>query len=54
MLAKDKGNFHAPGKNRTRDPPVQWLERQINMQNSEGREFNACLGYEIFCCPGRA
>ena len=28
MLARDKGNFHAPGKNRTRDPPVQWLERQ--------------------------
>ena len=24
-------NFHAPGKNRTRDPPVQWLERPINM-----------------------
>ena len=31
MLARDKGNFHAPGKNRTRDPPVQWLERPINM-----------------------
>ena len=31
MLALDKGNFHAPGKNRTRDPPVQWLERPINM-----------------------
>ena len=22
MLARDKGNFTAPGKNRTRDPPV--------------------------------
>ena len=22
MLARDKGNFHARGKNRTRDPPV--------------------------------
>ena len=31
MLAHDKENFHAPGKNRTRDPPVQWLERPINM-----------------------
>ena len=31
MLARDKGNFHALGKNRTRDPPVQWLERPINM-----------------------
>ena len=29
MLAQDKGNFHAPGENRTRDPPVQWLERPI-------------------------
>ena len=31
MLARDKGNFHALGKNQTRDPPVQWLERPINM-----------------------
>ena len=31
MLAKDKGNFHALGKNRTRDPPVQWLEPPINI-----------------------
>ena len=23
MLARDKGNFHAPGKNQTRDPLVQ-------------------------------
>ena len=29
MLAQDKGNFHAHGKNRTRDPPVQWLERNV-------------------------
>ena len=29
MLARDKGNFHAPGKNQTRDHPVQWLERPI-------------------------
>ena len=41
MLALDQGNFHAPGKNRTRDPLVQWLERPINMQYSEGREFNS-------------
>ena len=52
MLARDKGNFHAPSKNRTRDPPVQWLERPIF--DSEGREFNSRLGYEIFRCPGRA
>ena len=31
MLARDKKNFHALGKNRTRDPPVQWLVRPINM-----------------------
>ena len=31
MLAQGKGNFHTTGKNRTRDPPVQWLERPINM-----------------------
>ena len=54
MLARDKGNFHAPGKNRTGDPPVQWLERPINMWYSEGREFNSRLGYEHFRCPGRA
>ena len=29
MLAQDKGNFHAPGENQTRDPPVQWLGRPI-------------------------
>ena len=29
MLARDKGNFHAPGENRTRDPPVQRLENPI-------------------------
>ena len=29
MLVRDKGNFHAPGEDRTRDPPVQWLERPI-------------------------
>ena len=29
MLARDKGNFHALHKDRTRDPPVQWLERPI-------------------------
>ena len=54
MLALDKGNFHALGKNRTRDPPVQWLERPINMWYSEGREFNSRPGYENFRCPGRA
>ena len=30
MLARDKGNFHAQGKNQTRDPPVQWLEHPIS------------------------
>ena len=54
MLARDKGNFHAPGKNRTRDPPVQWFERPINMYYSEGREFNSRPGDENFRCPGRA
>ena len=29
MLARNKGNFHSLGENRTRDPPVQWLERPI-------------------------
>ena len=29
MLARDKGNFHAPGEDRTRDPPVQLLEHPI-------------------------
>ena len=48
MLALDKGNFHALFKNRTRDPPVQWLERPINMQYSEGREFNSRRGTKIF------
>ena len=52
MLARDKGNFHAPGKNRTRDPPVQWLERPINMQYSEGREFNSRQGTKVFVVPG--
>ena len=53
MLARDKGNFHTVGKNRTRDPPVQGLERPINMY-LEGREFNSRPGYENFHCPGRA
>ena len=52
MLAQDKGNFHAQGKNRTRNPPVQWLERPINMSYSEGREFNSRQGYENFRFPG--
>ena len=52
MLARDKGNFHALGKNRTRDPPVQWLERPINMQYSGGREFNSRRGTKIFVVPG--
>ena len=54
FAARDKGNFHAPGKNRTRDPPVQWLERPINMWHSEDREFNSRLGYENFRYPRRA
>ena len=29
MLARDIGNFQALAENRTRDPPVQWLERPI-------------------------
>ena len=29
MLARDKENFHAPAEDRTRNPPVQWLERPI-------------------------
>ena len=29
MLPRDKGNFHALGKNRTRDPPVQWLHLNV-------------------------
>ena len=29
MLAQDKENFHAPAEDRTRNPPVQWLERPI-------------------------
>ena len=52
MLARDKGNFQALVENRTRGPPVQWLERAILY--SEGREFNSRRGYEIFRCPGRA
>ena len=54
FAARDKGNFHASGKNRTRDPPVQWLERPINTCYLEGREFNSRVGYENFRCPGRA
>ena len=51
MLARDKGNFHALGKNRTRDPSVEWLERPINMWYSGGREFNARPRYENFRSP---
>ena len=29
MLARDKGNFHSPGENRTRHHPVQRLKRPI-------------------------
>ena len=29
MLALDKENSHAQGEDRTRDPPVQWLEHPI-------------------------
>ena len=29
MLARGKGNFHAPGKDRPCDPPVQWLQSPI-------------------------
>ena len=31
MFARDKGNLHAHGEDRTRGPPVQWLERPIFM-----------------------
>ena len=47
MLARDKGNFHAPSKNRTRDPPVQWLERPINAPinvNPVGEECGQGVG----------
>ena len=47
MLARDKGNFHALDENRTRDPPVQGLERAINMQYSEGREYNSRLKFSL-------
>ena len=46
MLARDKGNFHAPGKNRTRDPPVQWLERPRVVSSI------LALGTKIFVVPG--
>ena len=29
MLARDKENFRILGKNETRNPPVQWLERPV-------------------------
>ena len=46
MLAGDKGNFHARGKNRTRDPPVQWLERPRVVSSI------LALGTKIFVVPG--
>ena len=36
MLTRDNDNFGTPGENRTRDPPVQWLERPIFMWYSKG------------------
>ena len=52
MLARDKGNFHAPGEDRTRDPPVQWLERPIFIVFG-GHEFDSStIGYKNFRCPG--
>ena len=54
MLAQDKGNFHAHGKNRTRDPPVQWLERPILISCSIRRVVSSILasGTKIFFVPG--
>ena len=56
MLARDKGNFHAQGKNRTRDPPVQWLERPIKHVVFGGirRVVSSilALGRKIFVVPG--
>ena len=52
MLARDKGNFHARGEDRTRHRPVQNVR---SLQYSEGRELDSRpVGQENFRCPGRA
>ena len=53
MLARDKGNFHAPGKDRPCDPPVQWLERPIFIVFG-GSRVRFLPGHRNFLCPGRA
>ena len=52
MLARDKGNFHAPGKNRTRDPPVQWLERPETCSIRRVVSSILAWGMKIFVVPG--
>ena len=45
MLARDKGNFHSPGKNRTHDPPNTTCLSDVPTTETEGRKFNSCLGH---------
>ena len=51
MLAQDKGNFHAHGTNRTRDPPVGW---NVRFSCSIRRVVSSilALGTNIFFVPG--
>ena len=41
MLVRDKGNFHAQCENRTRDPPVLWLERPKSFVVPGGHGFSS-------------
>ena len=54
MLAQDKGNFHALGKNWTHDPPNTTCLSDVPTTEPEGREFDSCRGHGNFLCPGRA
>ena len=54
MLARDKGNFHAPGKNRTRDHPgsvVGTFDKRCSIR----RVVTSILarGTKIFVVPGK-
>ena len=54
MLARDKGNFHARGKNRTRDPPVQsgWNVRYKTCSIQWVVSSILALGTKILVVPG--
>ena len=55
MLTRDKGNFHAPGKNRTRDYPgsvVGTFDKHVLCSIRRVVSSILALGTKIFVVPG--